>query len=469
MPLNQLIREDSLSLYGVLTAAIYLVTAIFYIKGPKVHSQVAREIFAWFFCLSLLFLFWKGYQQISRTDKPPVRSIVFFAAIFCLLAFLTFPFHSTDVFGYINRGWQQVHYGLNPYIYPLAEIPNWQQDPMFTEHWLYNPNPYGFLFTLVARLLAHIGNGNWLLTLALFKTLNVTAYAATGAIIWSAVRHLPKVKPATALYLFLWNPLILMHHIANGHNDILTGLMVLLAVYFAIAEKYLWIVPMLACATLLKFAPVLLIPPALIFIIKNKGWRVAALGCLIGLALFAVISFPYLRDWNELKLEDMRGNATLIDNSLHSLLIHIFENIARVFKALSPLHASVDMIIKNLLRGGFGIFLLYQWLKIPRAYTDRVLATKGLLILFALICIASSKFNAWYLGMILPIALLTDEDYWLRRLVVLISCTQLLSLTFFKQAYMLNYFAMIVVPAWMVYRQEMRKRRSASAYVGVDS
>jgi len=80
--------------------------------------------------------------------------------------------------------------------------------------------------------------------------------------------------------------------------------------------------------------------------------------------------------------------------------------------------------------------------------------------LCVLICVASSKFNAWYLGMILPLALLMEDDYWLRRLVVLISCTELVSLTFFKQAYMLNYFALIVIPAWMVYRQERARRRS---------
>jgi len=76
-----------------------------------------------------------------------------------------------------------------------------------------------------------------------------------------------------------------------------------------------------------------------------------------------------------------------------------------------------------------------------------------------LICVASSKFNAWYLAMILPLALLLEEDYPLRRLVVLITCTELLSLTFFKQAYMLNYFALILVPAWVVFRQRRKVDR----------
>src|ERR1700730_4441869 len=361
MPPRRSFGNNSLRLYGFLTAAVYLLTVLFYLKGPQVHSRTARELFAWFICLALLFLFWRGYQQIRLADKPLNRTVVGFAVVFCLLAFLVFPFHSTDVFGYIDRGWQQVHYGENPYENDLNDVPNWRQDPMLREHWIYNPSPYGFLFTLLTRFITRLGNGNWWLTLALFKATNVFAYAATAWMLWAAAQRLPYLKSSTVLYLFLWNPLILMHHIANGHNDVLTGLLVVLAAYLAITKRYFWIVPVLVCATLLKFAPVLLIPPALILVVKNKGWKVATLSCLLGLALFVVISFPYLRDCHYLRLADMRGNATLIDNSLHSLLIHIFENIARVFSGMAGLHSIVDSAIKFVLRGGLVVFVLYQW------------------------------------------------------------------------------------------------------------
>jgi hypothetical protein len=70
--------------------------------------------------------------------------------------------------------------------------------------------------------------------------------------------------------------------------------------------------------------------------------------------------------------------------------------------------------------------------------------------------VVSSKFNAWYLSMILPLALMMDERDWLRTLIVAISGAELLSLTFFKQAYMLNYFAMVLLPAWFVFRSYRR-------------
>ncbi|HEX3281666.1 MAG TPA: hypothetical protein VHR36_10595 [Pyrinomonadaceae bacterium] len=452
----ELVKNNSLTVYGALAALVYLIAAIFYRNGPQVYSRTSRELFAWFCCLTLLPLFWLGYKQVKAAAEPPLRTILVFAALLCALAFLIFPFHSTDVFGYINRGWQQSHYGLNPYVHRLADTPNWQQDPMLTTHWIYNPNPYGFLFSWLTLIICRIGNGHWLLTLALFKAVNVLAYAGIGWILWITGKHWASIKPASALYLFLWNPLVLMHEIANGHNGLLTAVMVAIAVYCAIVRRYFWIIPLLMLAGFLKFAPFVLLPLAFIFVVKRTGWRTAILSTAVAIALAAAVSVPYLRDWRVLKLVDMMDNATLVDNSLHSLLIHIFENLARVFTVLAPLHTAVNAAIKIALRAGFLCFLCYEYLRTPVDFRARLFARKSLLILFVLICVVSSKFNAWYLSMILPLALMMDERDWLRTLIVAISGAELLSLTFFKQAYMLNYFAMVLLPAWFVFRSYRR-------------
>ena len=453
-------RRLQLQLVGFITAGVYLTTLVFYFKGPQAHSRTGRELFAWFLVVSCLFLFWKGYKIIDEAGQtPPLRIVIGFGVALCLLAFFIFPFHSTDVFGYINRGWQQVHYHQNPYVYFTADIPHWQQDPMLRDHWIYNPNPYGFLFTLLARVLSRIGNGNWWLTLFLFKGMNGLAYAATSWLVWSGAKRLGHAKPVTDLYLFMWNPLILMHHIANGHNDILTGYFVALSIYLAIVGAGFWIIPMLALATLLKYGPAILLPLALIFVIKNHGWKIAILSCLLGGAIFVAVSAPYLLDWQQFRLDDIKFNATLIDNSLHSFLIHIFENLARLLPVLSPYHGLVNGLIKNVLRLGLVAFLIAQLITIPKNFSAAVFLRKSLLIMFVLICVASSKFNAWYMGMLLPLALLLDPKYWLRRLVILITGAELLSLTFFKQAYILNFFAMILMPALIIFRRTNRERR----------
>src|SRR6185312_13370282 len=402
-------KRLSFNTIGILSAVVYLATLIFYLKGPQSHSRTGKEVFAWLLVLASLFLFWKGYRIVNDDRAAPeTKTVVVFAIFFCLIALFIFPFHSTDVFGYINRGWQQVHYHQNPYVNFTAEIPNWQQDRMITDHWIYNPNPYGFLFTLIARVLAFIGGGNWWITLLLFKGMNVLAYGATSWMVWSAAKKLGHARPLTDLYLFMWNPLVLLHHIANGHNDILTGYFVALAMYFAVIGVGFWIIPMLVVATMLKYGPAILLPFALIYVIRNYGWKIAILSSLLGGAIAIAASAPYLADWNQFRLEDIRFNATLIDNSLHSFLIHIFENIARLVRPLAAYHGIVDSLIKNLLRLGLVFFFLAQLATIPKNFSATELIKKCLLVMFFLVCIASSKFNAWYMGMLLPLALLMD-------------------------------------------------------------
>lgn len=458
-------REDvwKLRLIGTLTAAVYLFACLFYARGAEAHTRTRREIFAWVCVLALLPLFWKGYKTVKEfSDERATRTIVAFAAVFCLFAALTIPFHSTDAFGYINRGWQQVHYGQNPYVYRVADVPLWQQDPMLRHHWPYNPNPYGFLFSLLARFLCWLGGGRWRLTLALFKAANVSAYILTAWLIWAGAKLLGHERPALALFVFLWNPLILMHHIANGHNDILVGCLLALCFYLAIRGGRLWIIPLLVAATFLKYAPALLLPPALIFIYRKSGWRSVALGSLLGAALAVAVCFPYLKDWELIRLEDIRDNATLLDNSLHSFLFHLYGTLAGLVKPLAPYREPLNEIFKVVLRGGFLLFYAALVWRIAKGPSLDAFKRYSLLALFVLICFVSSKLNAWYLGILLPPALLLKQDDWLRRLIVLISLSELLSLTFFKQAYMLNFFAMILVPTLIVYRQTRRERRPKS-------
>jgi len=452
--------DRRLYLIGILTASVYFLTGLVHLKDPQLPKRTAKEeLFAWFVCLSLLFLFWKGYRLVKNSSEQSPRTIVYFAIIFCFLAFLILPFHSTDIFGYINLGWQQVHYGQNAYLYALADVPNWQMDPMFRRHWIYIPDTYGFLFTLLTRVLCRIGNGHMGLTVFLFKAVNLLAYAITAWLVWLGSTRLGRLNPVTSLYLFMWNPLIVMHHLANGHNDLLAACFVMLALYLAIIGNGFWIIPALVVGALFKHAPAVVIPLAFIFVFKRHGWKTATTSCLVAFVIVALAGAPFLPEWRSFRITDIVINMTLIDNSFHSFLIHIFEVFARLVPALSSYHDAANSLIKNTLRLGLLVFLVVQLVKIPRNFSRKIFLEQSLLSMFVLICIVSSKFNAWYMGMLLPMALLLDEQYWLRRLVILVTSFELLSLTFFKQAYILNYFTWVVLPALIVFFRWRRKPR----------
>src|SRR5256885_1089720 len=81
----------------------------------------------WPLAAGLLAAFLWGYRALR--DRPEAsgqcRTIAGFTAAFCLLSLLVPPFHDIDLCCYINIGWQQHHYGLNPYTHTLGEVPGW--------------------------------------------------------------------------------------------------------------------------------------------------------------------------------------------------------------------------------------------------------------------------------------------------------------------------------------------------------
>ena len=65
-------------------------------------------------------------------------------------------------------------------------------------------------------------------------------------------------------------------------------------------------------------------------------------------------------------------------------------------------------------------------------------------ILFALIFVASSQFYAWYIGMLFPLALLTDRKTILADAIVALSGAHMLSFTFLRRK-AIGYFVFATV------------------------
>jgi hypothetical protein len=444
-----------LVLCGLATAAVYLGGALFYVSGPDSRSRSAREVFAWITVLTLVPLFWFGWRALERAEdhSSAIRIILIFSAGFTLITLLTVPYHSTDIFGYINRGWQQFHYAQDPYVHTVSEIADRSGDPMLREHWIYNPDPYGFIFTEICYLACWIGQGNWWLTLLLVKFVNVLAYTGTGLLLWSGAKLIGVEKPVRPLYLFLWNPIIIIDNLANGHNDLLVGAFVLLAFWLALRKYYTWIIPAVMAGILLKYAPIVMLPFAVVFVWKKCGFVRTVLSCTVAALIAAVASQPYIGDWRSFRIEDIRDNAVLIDNSLHSFLIHIYELLMRVLPQLAPFHDNVSGAIATTLRIAVVLCLGTLFFMYCRRSDERRFLTYSSVALFLVIFVASSKLNSWYVGMLLGPVLLLDPRYWLRRLVVIISSTQTAGITFLKQAYIVNYVLMMAIPQLYIWRK----------------
>ncbi len=440
-------------------AGVYALLWFFYSTPSLFEPRLNRELLVWPVLFALVWLYWAGYRQVALQGVPR-KWLVLSGLLLGFLATMTPPFHSTDVFGYLNRGWQQVHYGMNPYVYTVDAIPHWETDPMITDHWVNNPSPYGFLYLLIAKTFCLLGGGNKALTLLIFKLGNLLVYIVTAGLIALGVTRATRENSVgladKALYLYLWNPLVLIHGLANGHNDMWMGLFVTLSAFLGLMGAWLWLLPALMAATLIKYGALVIMPLAVLFLLKQKAWRALLLGLLLSALLFWVSGLPYLPEWRQFHLQEINRNAFVSHGSLHSLVYSAFKTLDKsVFPAWHQSREAVRAVLKNALLLLYAVFyggLLWRRFR-QKGYAAGQWVWDSLLVMAVLVCLVSLKFYPWYLGMFFSLALLIPEGNWLRRFMVVLSGAQLISITFIGQAHLLNFLLMTGLPiAWLLWQ-----------------
>jgi hypothetical protein len=439
-------------------AGLLLLAALLQRVPGFVNQHAISGPFWGLFVAVMLGCYWFGYQALQnvRPGENPAPIIIVFASGFCLLSFLITPFHSIDLSGYINIGWQQAGHGINPYVTMLADIPNRDRDPMFQPSpWEFTPCAYGFLFCRIANLFCLPGQRD--LALLLFRALGVVVFLATGWIVWRGSRRFGVSNPERSLFLFLWNPLVLMMFTVEVHNDLWMGLCTALSIFFAVAGTWLPVIPCLVLAVLLKHYAVILLPFILLYMVRHFGWKKTGVSSVLGLLLGIAIAWPYLVDIQKFRIAGQLQNAGEMHNSLLTILYFPFEIGQKPF----PWLESWGRCFLDVLRpAGLGAFLVltlslgWRRLRAP-GYDARTLVYDAVLLHFVLICLVTPKFYCWYLGMFFPLAFWLPEEDRLRRAVLAISCAQLLSLTFIDHAHFLNVLVMLVLPlAWVWKRRQ---------------
>jgi len=428
------VRIATLSRIGVITAGAYAVNAIHYGWSPLTKDWI-DDFAAWGIAGALIILYWAGYRTLQQATRPVSLAVVVLPVIALLaISFVTIPFDSTDVFQYMSLGWAEAHYGLNPYTNVLRDIPGIERDPMSSAAWMEsNKNPwldlpmvYGFTFAAFIKAVAWLGQGNWWLTLALFKFVNVGAFGLTSALIWSLTRVLGQARPDIALYLFTWSPLILLHHIANAHNDLLMGALIVLSVWLLNGKGSIWAPAVLMMATMLKYAALPLLPLALIFIVRKEGWGRAMIGAVAAVLSGLLLSLPYWGSIGRFRFDLIFAQLSKTTaGSLYALVYYVYR--ATSLGSLETFGSMLKLVIW-IVSLGFVTHAGLQFWKQKKPTLSSLIATCSV-ILFIVIFVASSQFYSWYIGMFLPLALLLDAQHWLRQLAVLLGGTHALSLT----------------------------------------
>jgi hypothetical protein len=427
------VQRGELSGVGLLCAIVYAANAVHYGWVPATRTAI-DDILAWATAIVFIGLYWIGYRCVQRLPRLTFRQVFVPAIPLLGISLATIPYDSTDAFLYIAAGRSQSQYGLNPYSHSLRDVPNLSADPIIRPEWMEtNKNPwrdlpfvYGFTFANVVKAVAWFGGGNWWFTLLLLKLLNAAAYLLTARLIWLIERVLGRARPELSLYLFAWSPLILQHHIANVHNDLIVGCLVVAAIYLMCAGHELWSPAVLVAASLVKYATFPLVLLSLLFVGRRRG-SVGLLNAVL-LALFTagVLSVPYIAEAREFRFALMDAQLNKITaGSLFAFVFYLYrlvsENTLQTFGSVLKIAlwmAGTLIVVRALVRFGR---------KQKPDVTDVV--TAGAAMLFGVIFVASSQFYSWYLGMWFPLALLLPVSHWLRVWAVYAGATHVLSLS----------------------------------------
>lgn len=222
---------------------------------------------------------WLVHLERVRPILSP-RLIIAATALVALAAVSASPYGSHDVYQYAMYGRMVTFHHVNPYLTAPAAFPG---DPLYghlSHIWRHTSTVYGPFFTALSAAGALVYRGSATAAGHYFQLLE--ASALVGGVVYMARRQM-----STAALLFVGLSPVLVATVNGAHNDLLTGMLVLIGIDLARRDRLGRSVVALSAATLVK----LLAAPALFVVVValayERRWRDAATYALSSGALVA--------------------------------------------------------------------------------------------------------------------------------------------------------------------------------------
>jgi len=311
------------------------------------------------------------------------------------------PATSRDIFHYMVQARVLWEHGDNPLTTAAASFSN---DPCYGyADWRESPSPYGPLWSILTFFPTRVPGRHAVATLLAFKALAVSFYLGTAVLIWLLVGHIKPEARRFATVLYAWNPLVLLMVAGNGHNDTVMVFFLVLALYFAVKERWQPALPALTLSILSKYVTGLLLP-LLVLHAWNRTRRTGRKNFYLGLAWSGLIALlTYLPFWAGADtFNGLRQGQGWFVYSIPELMLFGFERWMSTNEAM------------NMAR--LASMLLYA---IPYvALLWRAKATSGDLLtgsyhaLFLYLLLAATLFEPWYIIWVVSLAALLGLKPW---------------------------------------------------------
>ena len=203
-----------------------------------------------------------------------------------------YPGQSSDVFDYILRAHMLGHLKVNPLaVAPLDVQP---ADVFPYASWQHVVDFYGPLWHAVSTVAHLIAGESILANILAYKIVGMLSMGIAGVLIYGALRQTAPEHAEAGLALWLWNPLVLNEAVMNAHNEVLTVIPIVAGMWLLLRKRPVAGVVMLITAGLVKATAWLLVPAALVWLLRQYGFKRAFVqGLTSGLFGLAVVLAAY--------------------------------------------------------------------------------------------------------------------------------------------------------------------------------
>ena len=241
-------------------------------------------------------------------------TVIALSAVLLVVGVARWPRDSTDLWSYAAYGRMVSHYGASPYRHVPVEYSNDRAIRRVKPTWQNTSSVYGPLWNGISAGVVSVTQTRQLSTRIWFQSLAALSVFLAVLLIARRTR-----SPAAVALLGL-NPLVIYDVVNGGHNDALVGLALLVGVLLASRERFKLAALAIALGALVKLVALLGLVALIVWIVRKRGVRPAAIATGIGGGVIAAGyalngGFDALTPLREARLQMSRNSIWLLSSS----------------------------------------------------------------------------------------------------------------------------------------------------------
>ena len=386
-----------------------------------------------------------GEAETSRDRLVRLATLGFPVAAGAVMIWMQ-PVTTTDLYGYVARGYLFAQLHLNPMTHPASVLPGGFSVARPAA-------PYGPAWLLICGLVSRILGNNLLANMLAFKIISLGGVAVAVVLVDRLATRLFPARRLRIDVLFGWSPLLIFEAVGNGHNDIMMVVCVLAAFSCMLHGRARTAFALLTLGALIKYFSAVFVVFWLAYELRHRvrpalsvagaadvkdgapaparrsslrvwlaiatrtvteldrravAWLLVSVAA-IGAAMTAAFYAPFWEGFRTFTGLSQQIRPLYYNGSLVGFFTAPLETLVPQSQ-----HPAFDKTVRLIFYGLFAIYVYLQaqdiWLKGPRSDLRDVI-TACAKVTFAALLLITFWFQPWYVIWLLPLAALAKDPF----------------------------------------------------------